>query len=109
MGESGSLPERRGDSPETCDGDGGAAGNCILLSFSSVEKETVFLRFLRGGTRTIGDVGRGYGGEGGCLVGAVVSALPSFVSPEKRYKFSKIELELKLLCYWCFLVIYNNF
>lgn len=83
-GESGSLPERREGSPKTCDGEGGAAGVCILLSFSSVEKETVFLRFFSGGTRTIGDEGRGYIGEGGRLVGAVISALPSFVSPEKE-------------------------
>lgn len=89
-GESGSRPgERRGDSPATCDGDGdgdsGAVCSCALLSFSSVEKETVFRRFLRGGTRTIGDEGRGYGGDGGRLEGAVVlSALLSFASPERN-------------------------
>lgn len=85
-GESGSLPgDRRGDSPANCegDGDGGAVGCCVLLSFSSVENETVFLRFLRGGTRTTGDEGRGYGGDGGRLLGAVaVSALLSLASPE---------------------------
>lgn len=83
--ESGNLPgERKGDSPATCEGDGdsGAVGCCVLLSFSSVENETVFLRFLRGGTRTTGDEGRGYGGDGGRLVGAgAVSALLSLVSP----------------------------
>ena len=83
-GESGSLlGERRGDSPACCEGDGdrGAVGSCALLSFSPVENETVFLRFLRGGTRTMGDEGRGYGGDGGRLVGAVVSGLLSLVSP----------------------------
>lgn len=87
-GESGSLlGERSGDSPASSDGDGerGAVCGCALLSFSSVEKETVFLRFLRGGTRTIGDEGRGYGGDGGRLVGAdVVSVLLSLASPERR-------------------------
>lgn len=55
------LGERRRDSPATCEGDGdsGAVGRCILLSFSPVENETVFLRFLRGGTKTTGDEGRG--------------------------------------------------
>lgn len=90
-GESVGLPgERRGDSPATCDrdGDSGAVGGCVLLSFSAVENETVFLRFLRGGTRTIGDDGRGYGGDGGRLVGAaVVSALLSLASPERRREF----------------------
>ncbi len=87
-GESGGLPgERRGDSPASCEGDGdnGAVGSCDLLSFSPVENETVFLRFLRGGTRTIGEEGRGYGGDGGRLVGApVVSALLSLASPERK-------------------------
>ncbi len=84
-GESeGLLGERRGDSPATCEGagDSGAVGN--LLS-SPVENETVFLRFLRGGTRTTGDEGRGYGGDGGRLVGAaVVTALLSLASPERK-------------------------
>lgn len=70
------LPEERADSPRTWgDGDRGAAGNGVLLSCSAVEKETVFLRFLRGGTRTTGDDGRGYGGDDGRLGGAAVSAL----------------------------------
>lgn len=70
------LPEERADSPGTWgDGDRGAAGNGVLLSCSAVEKETVFLRFLRGGTRTTGDDGRGYGGDDGRLGGAAVSAL----------------------------------
>lgn len=41
------------------DGDNGAVGCCGLASFSPVENETVFLRFLRGGTRTTGEDGRG--------------------------------------------------
>lgn len=46
-----------------------------------MENETVFLRFLRGGTRTTGDDGRGYGGDDGRLGGAaVVSALLLFAS-----------------------------
>lgn len=55
------LGERRRDSPTTCEGDGDscAVGSSVLLSFSPVENETVFLRFLRGGTRTTGDEGRG--------------------------------------------------
>lgn len=87
-GESVGLPgERRRDSPATCEGDGdnGTVGSCVLLSFSPVENETVFLRFLRGGTRTIGDDGRGYGGDGGRLEDAiVVSALLSLASPEGK-------------------------
>lgn len=73
--------ERRAESPATCEGDGdsGAVGSCVLPSFSSVENETVFLRFLSGGTRTMGDEGRGYGGDGGRLFGA--SPLQSLVSP----------------------------
>lgn len=86
-GESGGLAgERRGDSPTTCEGegDGGAAGSDVLLS-SSVENETVFLRFLSGGTRTTGEEGRGYGGEGGRLVdAAAVTALPLSASPERK-------------------------
>lgn len=82
------LPgERRGESPLTCEGDGdkGAVDSCVLVSFSPVEKETVFLRFLRGGTRTMGEDGRGYGGDGGLFVGAAVaSALPSLASPERK-------------------------
>lgn len=82
------LPgERRGDSPLTCEGDGdkGAVDSCVLLSLSPVENETVFLRFLRGGTRTMGDDGRGYGGDGGRFVGAAVaSALLSLASPERK-------------------------
>lgn len=67
------LPEERADSPRTWgDGDRGAA---VLLSCSAVENETVFLRFLRGGTRTTGDDGRGYGGDDGRLGGAAASAL----------------------------------
>lgn len=110
-GESGSLPgERRGDSPANCEGDGdsGAVCSCVLLSFSPVEKETVFLRFLRGGTRTIGDEGRGYGGDGGRLVGAavVVSALLSLVSPKRKLEFECVdqkeckELLFRLLHYF---------
>lgn len=60
--ESVGLPgERRRESPANWEGDGdrGAVGSCGLLSFSPVENETVFLRFLRGGTRTTGDEGRG--------------------------------------------------
>lgn len=86
-GESAGLPgERRRDSPATCEGDGdnGAADSCALLSFSPVENETVFLRFLRGGTRTIGDEGRGYVGDGGRLEGTVASALLSLASPEGK-------------------------
>lgn len=82
------LPgERRGGSPLTCEGDGdnGAVDSCVLLSFSPVENETVFLRFLSGGTRTMGDDGRGYGGDGGRFVGAAVaSALLSLASPEGK-------------------------
>lgn len=93
-GESGDFPgERRRDSPVTCQGDGddGAVGNCVLPSFSPVENETVFLRFLRGGTRTIGDDGRGYGGNGGRLVdAAAVSALPFFASPERKSSFERL-------------------
>lgn len=95
MGESGGLPgERRSDSPASCEGDGdsGAIGSSVLLSFSPVEKETVFLRFLRGGTRTMGDEGRGYGGDGGRLVGAAVaSALLSLASPERKKEFLKTD------------------
>lgn len=74
------LPERI-DSPKPWgDGDRGGAGKA-LLSCSAGEKETVFLRFLRGGTRTTGDDGRGYGGEDGRLGGAAVaSALLLFAS-----------------------------
>lgn len=70
------LPEERAESPGPWgDGDRGA-GREALLSCSAVEKETVFLRFLRGGTRTTGDDGRGYGGDEGRLTdAAVVSAL----------------------------------
>lgn len=89
--ESEVLPgERRRDSDATCEGDGdsGAVGSCGLLSFSPVENETVFLRFLRGGTRTTGEEGRGYVGDGGRLLGAaVVSALLSLASPERKRQF----------------------
>lgn len=92
-GESAGLPgERRRDSPATCEGDGdnGSADSCILPSFSLVENETVFLRFLRGGTRTIGDDGRGYGGDGGRLEGTVVSALLSLASTAEWEKKSNL-------------------
>lgn len=83
--ESGGLAEGRGASLAACDegGDSGAAGSGVLPSFSSVENETVFLRFLRGGTKTLGEEGRGHGGDGRCLGGAAgVSVLMSFVTPE---------------------------
>lgn len=73
--DSADLPDRADSPGPWGGGDRGAAGS-VLLSCSAVEKETVFLRFLRGGTRTTGDDGRGYGGDDGCLGGAaVVSAL----------------------------------
>lgn len=78
------LPERR-DSPGPW-GDRGAADK-FLQSCSAVENETVFLRFLRGGTRTTGDDGRGYGGEDGRLASAaIVPAVLLFASSvtEKR-------------------------
>lgn len=67
-------PERMDSPGPWGDGDRGAAGKA-LLSCSAVEKETVFLRFLRGGTRTTGDDGRGYGGEDGRLGGAAVDSV----------------------------------
>lgn len=89
-GESVDLPgQRRTASLATCelDGDNCAAGICVLLSRSPVENETVFLRFLRGGTSMTGDDGHGYGGDGGRLEGAVFdSALPSLASPERKDK-----------------------
>lgn len=74
------LPERTDSPAPWGDGDRGGAGKA-LLSYSAGEKETVFLRFFRGGTRTTGDDGRGYGGEDGRLGGAAVaSALLLFAS-----------------------------
>lgn len=110
-GESGCLPgEKKGDSPDSWEGDGdtGAVGSCILLSFSPVEKETVFLRFLRGGTRTIGDEGRGYGGDGGRLLGAVfVSGLLSLVSPERTNM--SFERPIQTLAFQMLLLLHYTF
>lgn len=50
--------ESEGDGGGRCNEDGDV-GCCDLASFSPVENETVFLRFLRGGTRTTGEDGRG--------------------------------------------------
>lgn len=74
-----------GDSLATGEGDVGSTADdiCSLLSFSSVEKETVFLRFLSGGTRTTGEEGRRCSADGGCFEGSVVvCALISFASPK---------------------------
>lgn len=58
-----------------------------LPSASPVKKDTVFLRFLRGGTSTTGEEGRGGGGDGGRLPAAetaaeVLSGRPLLASPK---------------------------
>lgn len=79
----GLLEERRLGS--ATDRDRGMWGSSGLVSSSSVENETVFLRFLRGGTRTTGDEGRGNEGDGGRLTDAgETSALLSLASPERK-------------------------
>lgn len=68
------------------DGSGGCCSAvAVLPSPSPVKKDTVFLRFLRGGTSTTGEEGRGGGGEGGRLPAAVAAAPSgrlSVASPE---------------------------
>lgn len=86
MGESRSLLGERSEDSLASEGNGDTGAICVLPSFSSVENETVFLRFLRGGTRTTGDEGRGYGGDGGRLVRGAVSALMSLAPPERNMK-----------------------